>query len=345
MRIGFWLAGAGRAPGGVRRYAASLAETLGKVPRHPWEEWGILDAPRPGRLPLAKHWAAWRASRLPVDLLHVPNTYAPWTRTRCRKIVTVHDLTPLSHPWAHQRRNVLHHRLFLRRIVAASDAVIVPSRSTADALRDAFGAADGKVAAIPDGVSPAFRAPSRRDAGRKGSHLLFVGANEPRKNLAGVLAAHRILRARGVALPLVVAGPAGWGGRKRPRPDARAEGVDWRGLVPEEDLVRLYREAALLLYPSFHEGFGLPLLEAMAAGTPAVTSARGALPETAGDAALYADPGDPGEIADCAGRLLSDDGLWARLSERGMERAAGYTWERTAEETWKLYRNVLNRTA
>ncbi len=344
MRIGFDRAAAGRAPGGVRRYTESLAAALAARARQEGEggeaTWEILEGSPAGRLPLAKYAAAWRSRRLAVDLLHLPNSYAPWFATSFGKIVTVHDLTPILFPWGHTWRNVLHHRLMLARIIKASDHLIAVSQAVKrDLVR--WGVPAEKITVVYEAAAPAFFASAPRDPARPGKHLLFVGAREPRKNLPGLLSAYAILRrVHGVRWPLVIAGPSGWGPRGDKGKEA-AEGVVWKGFVSEAELLTLYRDAALFFYPSYYEGFGLPVLEAMAAGTPVVTSERGALGEVAGSAALYANPASSVEIAQAAARILSDRQLWSRLSEKGRARARLFSWDEAARKTWEVYRKVL----
>lgn len=341
MRIGYALSAAGRAPGGVRRYAEALAEAMAALPPARGA-WRVVPGAPPARVVLAKYRHAWRTRRLDVDLLHVPNTYAPWFATPFRKIVTVHDLTPLLFPWSHTFRNVWHHRLMLPRILAAADHVIAVSAATKRDLVSVTGMAGDRVTVVHEAPHGAVRG-APRDADRPGRHILFVGANEPRKNLPGLLAAYRVMRRRHrVRLPLVVAGPPGWKNRGV-REDG--DGVVWKGYVPDAELAALYSEAALLIYPSFYEGFGLPVLEAMAAGTPVLISDRGALPEVAGDAAVYADPARPAEIAAAAAAILADGDLWDRLSRRGTARAARFTWEAAARRTWAVYERVMGKAA
>lgn len=339
--IGYAAAAAGRGAGGVRRYVDALGRELAREGERRGIPWRRVGDRAPGAFPLAKYAAVARLASVPLRLLHVPNTYAPWFRTPFPKAVTVYDLTPILVPWGHTRRNVLHHRLMLGRILAVSDLVFAASRATARDLA-AFGVASGKVTIAAGGADPAFSGGAPREAGFVGRFLLSVGAHEPRKNLPGLLAAYRCLREwHGVRLPLLVVGPPGWKTRASP-PEP---GVHWLGFVPDAELRRLYREASCLVYPSFYEGFGLPVLEAMAGGVPVVTSDRGSIPEVGGDAVLYADPADPAEIAAACLRVLTDRGLREVLSRRGRDRARLFSWERTARVTWDAYEEILRDTS
>jgi glycosyltransferase involved in cell wall biosynthesis len=191
----------------------------------------------------------------------------------------------------------------------------------------------------------------RERHGLTGRYLLFVGVFEPRKNLPLLVDAFEILRhthPETADLQLALAGGAGWRGA------AIAAAVRGRGLepavrllgyVPDADLPALYRGATLALVPSEYEGFGLPALEAMACGAPVLASDRAALPETVGDAGELFTPGDPAALAHRISGLVSRPERLARLSERGLARAAGFTWERSAAQTLAVYREAAGARA
>jgi glycosyltransferase involved in cell wall biosynthesis len=144
----------------------------------------------------------------------------------------------------------------------------------------------------------------------------------------------------------LIVGGQGWANRTLRsliRRGARTDGVELLGFVPDRDLFALYETARLLLYPSLQEGFGLPVLEAMACGCPVITANTSSLPEVAGDAAILADPSDAPRLAEAIQKLLTDDGLARELSRKGLERAALFSWERCARETVEVYRAVLAR--
>jgi glycosyltransferase involved in cell wall biosynthesis len=193
----------------------------------------------------------------------------------------------------------------------------------------------------PGGADPAGEGPE--------APFLFVGTLEPRKNLGRLLEAYRLLLDRkagdaGPVPPLVLAGAPGWGGAglQRPLHELQARGqLRLEGYCGPDRLWQLYRSARALLFPSLHEGFGFPILEAMAAGLPVLTSARGAMQEVAGDAALLVDPEDPGAIADALQRLQTDARLRLELVTAGWARVRSWTWRRTAEATADVYRRVL----
>jgi glycosyltransferase involved in cell wall biosynthesis len=205
---------------------------------------------------------------------------------------------------------------------------------------------------VPHGVSehfrppsPAGRAPVLRRHGLVSPYVLFVGARPPRKNLGRLIEALGRVQGSAAAAPLqlAVAGPDG-PADEATRAHARRLGLDgavrWLGLVGSEELPALYSGALCLAYPSLAEGFGLPILEAMACGTSVLTSDRSSMAEVAGDAAMLVDPEDPEAIADGLRRLRDDTGLRNELVARGAARASGYCWRKAAAATEAVYREV-----
>lgn len=250
----------------------------------------------------------------------------------------VHDLAfrvrPGEVPW--QQRAYLGSLLppALRRAAL----VLTPSEATRRDLLDHYPLAglEGRVHAIGLGGRPSGASAGPLPAGVEPGFLLAVGTIEPRKNYHGLLAAYRLLKARGLTLPLVVAGGPGWGYGDVPARLAAEPGVRLLGHVDDATLQALYRGASVLAYPSLYEGFGLPLLEALEAGLPALVGNAGSLPEVAGDAALTVDPLQPEAIADGLERLLTDAEVRQRLVAAGRSRAQLYTWPAVAERTWRL---------
>lgn len=315
----------------------------------------VVSDPLLRRFPAAR-WLDLRlagiADRRALDLLHYPNQLGgAFLPRRIARVMTLHDLTPATMPHFHPWRTVLGYRALLEPALRRADAVIVDSEAVAAELRLRAPAAAERVQPVPLGVDPSFR-PGRRTAGfceRLGipeRFVLSVGVLEPRKNHVAAVRALARLHAAGERVALVIAGRTGWRWED-PLADAELEALrPWiavRRDVAEEDLVELYGRALALVYPSFGEGFGLPVLEAMACGCPVVTSDRSSLPEVGGDAALYASPEDPAAIADRLLRLLRDPALAGALAARGTARAASFTWRRTAEETLAVYERVASR--
>jgi glycosyltransferase involved in cell wall biosynthesis len=241
----------------------------------------------------------------------------------CPAVVTIHDLSFERDPALMSRKDRLVFRKAVPRAARKAKRVLTVSERTRRDLRELYGIADDKIVVTPNGVDPAFTPGDDRP----GDFVLFVGAVQERKNPLAALAA-----AEAVGLPLVVAGPAKDETLTR---ELERRGADVRGYVEQDELVRLYRSAACLVLPSRYEGFGLPVLEAMACGTPVVAVPDPALQEVAGDAAVWA---DEHELADGIRRALAERD---RLVAAGLERARLFSWERTARKTVEVYRAVL----
>jgi glycosyltransferase involved in cell wall biosynthesis len=268
--------------------------------------------------------------------------------------IFVHDLAfrmrPQEVPW--QQR--LYMRAVLGRGVRQAAAVLVPSESTRRDLLDAYKIPDleSRVHVIAEGLPPSAPA-GPLPAGLEPGFILAVGTVEPRKNYPRLLSAFRQMRGRHGALPfiingrpgvpeLVIAGRPGWAYGDTLKRIAAEPGVRYLGHVDEPTLSALYESASVLAFPSLYEGFGLPLLEAMAHGVPAVVGAVGALPELALGAAIEVKPDDVNAIAGALERLLSDDQLRHKLGEEGKRRAANYTWDRAAAQTLEILHQIAN---
>jgi glycosyltransferase involved in cell wall biosynthesis len=238
-------------------------------------------------------------------------------------VVTLHDLHFERDPNVMGSLDRLVFKAVVPRAARRADRVLAVSERTKDDAVELYGIPAEKVTVTPHGVDPAFRP---GDGGHD-SYLLFVGAVQARKDPLGALDA-----AAAVGLPLVVVGP-----EKEPAlaRELRARGADVRGFVPTVELVRLYQRATALLLPSRYEGFGIPVVEAMACGAPVVISADAALAEVAGDAAERAADGD---LAGAVRRVLADRDRYVRL---GLERARRFSWQETARLTADVYRSVL----
>jgi glycosyltransferase involved in cell wall biosynthesis len=241
---------------------------------------------------------------------------------RGRSVVTLHDLSFEGDDSAMGLLDRLTFRAVVPRAARGADRVLTVSERTKRDVVTRYGVPAARVTVTPNGVDPSFSAGGSHDG-----YLLFVGAIQGRKNPLAALEA-----ARAAGLPLVVAGPAKDSGLAR---TLSAGGADLRGYVSKGELADLYRGAAALVFPSRFEGFGLPLLEAMACGTPVVAAAEPALREVGGDAAVYAEDGD---FAAATLRALGDR---ERLAAAGLERAKLFSWAETARRTAKAYREVL----
>lgn len=312
------------------------------------------------RLPFPARWTArlWLRLRLPlpaelvtgrVDLLLAPDFVAPptaWART----IVTIHDLSYLAVPqYADPGLRRYLSGAVPRSLRRAAHIVAVSETTRREAI-ERLGLTPDRVSVVYNGVDPAFRPlpPATVDEVRRRLALperfiLTLGTLEPRKNHLGLIQAFAQLQESEPAVSLLVAGRRGW----LDEPIFRAveelglqASVRFLGGVDDTDLPALLNAAAVVAYPSFYEGFGLPPLEAMACGTPVVTSTGGALPEVCGEAALLVDPADTAGLADALGRALMDRALRTTLRERGLRRAAGFTWANTAAGLVEVFRRV-----
>ena len=241
---------------------------------------------------------------------------------RGRSVVTLHDLSFEREPELMSRLDRLTFKTVVPRAARRANHVLVVSERTRHDVIDLYGVSADKVTVTPNGVDPAFT-----PGAQGGGYLLFVGGIQARKDPLAALEA-----AKAVGLPLVVAGPEKDPALAR---TLEAGGADLRGYVTKGELADLYRGAAALLMPSHYEGFGLPVVEAMACGTPVVIAHDEAMREVAGDAGVYADDGD---LAAAVERALADR---ARLSTAGITRAAQFSWAETARRTVDVYRQVL----
>jgi glycosyltransferase involved in cell wall biosynthesis len=289
------------------------------------------------------------ARRLELDLLHYPNQFGgAFLPRRIKRVATLHDLTPLLFPHLHPWRRVLGFRLLARASLRRCDRIIVYSDNTRRDLVSRAMAPQTAIVNIALGVNPGLRPGIATDGFVRryqlpSQFILTVGVLEPRKNHIILFEALRHLRERGERIGLVVIGREGWRWTNplaRPEFQSLAPSVRIIADVPDADLAEFYNRAAVFAYPSLYEGFGLPILEAMACGTPVVCSSASALPEAGGDAASYADPHDAMAFAAHISRALNDSALRQRMVEAGLRRAHQFSWRRTAEETIAVYQNV-----
>jgi glycosyltransferase involved in cell wall biosynthesis len=286
----------------------------------------------------------------PVDVFHATNFLLTHPVERARRVVTVHDLTVLLFPQWHPAKRLREMRVGLPVSAAVADHIIAVSQATKDDVVKHLAIEPARVTVVPLAVDGSFHPLPRADVETAlaplglvpGGYLLFLGTREPRKNLARLLDAMTVMGAE--VGPLVLAGADGWGTDDlRPRIAAlgRQGRVRALGYVPEALRPSLLCGARVFVYPSLYEGFGLPPLEAMACGTPVITSNVSALPETVGDAALLVDPTDVDALATAIRRLWRDEALRADLQARGLTRARDFSWERTARLTLAVYTTVL----
>lgn len=289
-----------------------------------------------------------RMRRDGLDLFHDPVYPLPLVLP-VPGVITVHDLSGYTDPAVHSLRSSLAARLYPRHLRKAR-LVMTDSAYTASEIARLFPEVTERVRVVPLGVSGSFRkvedgAVLAGAAGRYGlpdRFMLFLGTLEPRKNLGRLLDAFDSVADR-IPHSLVIAGGLGWKyGEllRKVRGHSRKDRIVLTGFVSDDDLPAVLSLAEFLVYPSLLEGFGLPVLEAMACGTPVITSSVSSLPEVAGDAALLVDPLSTEAIASGLLRVAEEPELRQELVERGLRRAALYTWQRTAEGTLDVYREA-----
>jgi glycosyltransferase involved in cell wall biosynthesis len=358
-------------PGGIGTYVRELVPAMERVDdpealmlfRSRWSEGGPpaewLEHRRVVVLPatmrsLYPRWDLFARPPLPVPLsacevVHATNHVAiPPAGPAQKLVVTVHDLAFEHFPELFPRRWRWLYRAGLRATVRRADAILTPSQATADDLLSRTDADPAKVHVTPLAASlPASSAeplPILRRLGIEPPYVLFVGTLEPRKNLVRLVRAYRQAVAMGLPHSLVLAGGTGWHAEALDAELAMSgPGRIFRtGLLPDPELDALYRGAAAFAYPSLFEGFGLPVLEALARGVPTVTSNASSIPEVAGRAAVLVDPTSVEDLAAAIERVLTDRDLADGLRRVGPEQAAGFSWDETARATIAVYRKIAS---
>jgi glycosyltransferase involved in cell wall biosynthesis len=323
MRVGIDVSPLRQTRAGTARYLRGILPRLEQLVDVDRLEWGGT-----GRLAAVARDAWWYPLALPrraarVDVLHCPSFRGP-LRSRVPLVVTVHDLAVLRHPEAFNRWTRTYSRAAVPRVVRAAQTVIAVSEFTKREVVELLGIAEERIRVIPNAVAEPF---VERGARAEGEYVLTVGTVEPRKNLPRLAEAARL-----AGVELRVAGAQGWGDSR-----VNGDGVRVLGFVDDDELARLYRGALCVAYTSLYEGFGIPVLEALACGAPVVTSASTAMAEVADGAAVLVDPHDAAAIADGIREAIARRDELAVL---GPERARAFTWDAAAEATADVYREL-----
>ena len=321
MRVGVDISPLVQTRAGTARHVRGLLAALRDRPELDLE---LLTHGGPGRASSVVRDAYWYPVSLrrhagALDVLHCTTFRGP-SGSRVPTVLTVHDLAILRAPGAFPRWHRLYGTAGLRRVLRAADAIVAVSEFTRREIEELAGVPSERIRVVPNGVDASFTQDGPR---AEGDYVLAVATLEPRKNLGRAVEA-----AREAGVELRVVGARGWGG---------VDVDGWVGEIPDAELATLYRGARSVLYPSLYEGFGLPVLEAMACGTPVVTSLDTAMAEVAGDAAVLVNPVDVSAIA--AG-ILDADARRDELARAGIERARAFSWKRSADAVVDLWREL-----
>jgi glycosyltransferase involved in cell wall biosynthesis len=306
----------------------------------------------------------WHRTRLAAlaaserfDLVHVPTIRRLPGRQPCPVVVTVHDLAPLRLPSKYGPARQVYYRRVLPRWLQAVDAIVTPSRSTKDDLEHFYGVEPRRITVVPNGVNHDLYHPDdpersarvlQRQYGIRPPYLVYVSRLEhPAKNHVRLIEAFRRFKEQsGAPHQLVLVGER-WNGHesieRAAAPLVETKEVVLTGHVPSADVPHFLRAADALIFPSLYEGFGMPIVEAMASGTPVACSRASSLTEVADGCALLFDPTRVEDMADALVRITGDLPLRHTLREEGTRRARAFTWRRCVEETIGVWRRVLGR--
>jgi glycosyltransferase involved in cell wall biosynthesis len=375
-RIGIDLTGIWRPPTGIFRYTAEMAKHLLLLPEtdptlryvfffsrevHPdfvpfQHIFESVLCPTRNELLSKQFWFPAILPRLHLDIMHYPTFPPPYVRLPGPRIVmTFYD----AGPWRYPQAQTLHGRLYFRTLLShglrtCSQAVTLSKHARSEIGYFLGNRYLSKISIAPGAVRPAFGQPishASKQIVRERYHLphsffLTVATIEPRKNLPTLLDAYSRLRQRlGQACPsLVIVGRQGWNCKDILRyMAALQEHVHFLGHIPDQDLIALYQMAVCFVFPSLYEGFGLPVVEAMTAGCPVITTTSSSLPEVAGDAALLVDPLNPAEMSTAMQRVLQDTALQQHMIAAGRVQATRFSWEETARIYREIYLSIANQ--
>jgi glycosyltransferase involved in cell wall biosynthesis len=369
MKIAVDLGAYSLSDGGISRYIGCMLEEMLALaaPQRHWYLYGR--GPALQRFAQVRH-ATLRSDGLPPDVGRIASlgTSLPyWARAdrpdafwgpahrlplqlpaSTARVVTVHDLCWRQAPQTMRASTRWLDRLLMPRAIRQADKVIAVSHATAHDLREAFPAAAGKIAVVPEGASPLPQPQAvgtLRTFGIDAPFILFVGTLEPRKNLARLLEAFALLRSEPTHPPLlVIAGGAGWGAQalqQRCQALGIAPHVKLLGRVDDQALATLYRHALFLAMPSLYEGFGLPLVEAMANGTPVLTSNTASMPEVAGKAGLLVDPLSVASIHHGMREIAGNATLRQQMADAAWEQARLFSWRQSAQATFEVLQQAV----
>lgn len=372
MRIGFDAHSIGARLGGNETYASNLIEALAEVDSR--NEYTLYVTKQEAVDRFTNRWPQVRVvktlphtpfiripliltaelRRRPVDILHVQYTAPPLAP--CKTVVMIHDLSFEHLPETFKRRSWIQMRLTVRRTARAAAHIVTDSDYSRDDILRTYGLPVDRVTTTPLAASRRFKPVQDKEElkrvldkyGITGDYVLAVGSIQPRKNIPRLIRAYARLLSQGndqTPIPrLVIAGKRAWLFEETINAAAASpvrDNIVFTGYVPESDLPALYTGARCFVYPSFFEGFGIPLLEAMRCGTPTISSDRTCFPEVVGDASLMIDPFDENSIAEALWAIISDAKLRERLRSRGFVQSSQFDWRHTARLTLDVYDKVF----
>ncbi len=289
-----------------------------------------------------------------VDIIHFPDQSYPILPLRCPSVITVHDLTYNVYPQTYTLAKRVYKNTVMRAAIARTDRIIVDAKNTKKDILETYNISEEKITVINCGLSEMFKEISdsellentRKKFALPEHFILHVGTLSPDKNLTGLLDAYAILKRKVGSLPkIVVVGPRGWLYESIFKKILRLrlkDDVVFLGYIEDIDLVHIYNLADIFVLVSLYEGFGFPPLEAMACGTPVISSDAGSLPEVVGEAALMVNPHDVEDLAKAVERLLVDSALRKELIKKGFARRKLFSWEETARKTLTIYQEAAS---
>ncbi|PJF21426.1 MAG: glycosyltransferase family 1 protein [Phototrophicales bacterium] len=335
--------------GGISTYILRLIEALEK--QLPPEDLKVFQSRRASK-PISQHfltaklWTpphhrlerlALSAELLPhrLEVLHSPDFIPPWHGAK-KHIITVHDLTFVHFPQHKDRAAQRYYNQQIETAVKQADHILSVSEATKRDLIELLNVSESKITVQPHGVDPRFKPGTPSNLGLPPNYILFVGTLEPRKNIPLLLDAYAQLKD---APPLVLVGRIGWLMDDVMPRLLNQVNVIHRDDISDEMLPAVYQGASMLVLPSHYEGFGLPLLEAMACGTPVIAANNSSLPEVVGNAGLLVEIDTPDALKEAMQQLLDDSKLRDELRQKGLEQARQFTWENSARIALEVYRN------
>jgi glycosyltransferase involved in cell wall biosynthesis len=374
MRIAIDAHSVGARLGGNETYAINLIEALAQIDQS--NQYTLYVTKQPAVDRFANRWPNFTVRltrphtplvripltlsrelrRHPVDVLHVQYTAPPFAP--CPVVTTIHDLAFEHLPETFNRRSWMQLRLTVRRTARRAAQIVTVSEYSRQDIIKTYGINPEIITVTPEAASRAFRQVSdenrlaevRKTYGLERDYILSLCSIQPRKNLVRLIEAYCLLRRShtGGKLPqLVLAGKRAWLDNETMQAaqgDELSADIRFTGYVADEDLNALYSGATCFVYPSYFEGFGLPILEAMKCGTPVIAGNRTSIPEVAGEAALLFDPFDVQSLVEALRRILNDSEYRETLSARGLQRANEFSWQTTARLTLAVYEKAAGQT-